>query len=103
MREHHIRAGVKTLKQRRMNMIGTVALIVAIAFFMLVPVVYSTTYWPCGDVCQYEASHPTSLPSYVSLSCAFADFGAGYSANGAYGIKQTSYELHCPPKVINSD
>jgi len=75
--------------------------IFAICAFSLVPVIFTTTYWPCGDACQYEAPHHTFLPAYESLSCAVLGLGDGYSTSGAYGPGKTSLMLSCPPKIIH--
>ena len=74
----------------------------AVAVFLLAPMVSSSTYWPCGDACQYgDAAHPTYLAWYQSLSCAASGVGAGYSSAGAYGANRSPYQLACPPKVTD--
>ena len=80
---------------------GAMVVALVVGTFTLVPVVSFTTSWPCGNACEYEAPHPTSLLAYQSLSCVVFGVGAGFSNAGAYGTNGSTYQLSCPPKVLH--
>jgi len=92
---------VFTKKWLRVVIVSVAAATVAI--FLLAPVIYTTTYWPCNDECEYEAPHTEFLPAYQSLSCWLFGVGAGFSSMGAYGTNGSTYmPLTCPPKLIHN-